>query len=92
MEVEVRDNPDDERYELLVDGELAGRLAYRVGSRSVALVHTEVDANREGQGLASQLIAGALDDLRARGIKVVPVCTHVRRYLQRHPEYADLLA
>ena len=91
VDVVVRDNPGEQRYDLLVDGERAGRLEYRRGGANVALTHTEVDRSFEGQGLAAKLVAAALDDLRARGLKVVPVCPYVTAYLRRHPEQRDLL-
>jgi predicted GNAT family acetyltransferase len=52
-------------------------------------VHTEVEPRRKGLG--NELVRGALDDLRARGLKVVPVCPFVGAYIRRHPAYADLL-
>jgi uncharacterized protein len=57
----------------------------------LALVHTEVEPRHEGRGFASRLVAGALDDIRARGLGVVPTCPFVRSYLERHPEYGDLV-
>jgi predicted GNAT family acetyltransferase len=58
----------------------------------VLLVHTEIDPALEGQGLGDRLVAGALDDLRAHGRKLVPLCPFVRAYLRRHPDQADLVA
>jgi uncharacterized protein len=85
---EVRDHPDELRYELIVDGEPAGEILYRLRSDAVVLVHTEVSPQFEGEGLGSRLVAGALDDIRARGLRPVAVCPFVRAYLQRHPEAA----
>jgi len=87
----VRDNPDGLRYELLVDGEVVGELRYRVRPDAVALIHTEVPEAFEGRGYGGRLVGGALDDLRARGLKIVPICPFVRAYLQRHSEYGDLV-
>jgi len=89
--VVVRDNPDGLRYELLVDGEVVGELRYRVRPDAVALIHTEVPEAFEGRGYGGRLVGGALDDLRARGLKIVPICPFVRAYLQRHSEYGDLV-
>jgi predicted GNAT family acetyltransferase len=87
----VRDNPAELRYELL-DGEaVVGEIRYRRRPGAVVLVHTEVDPAHEGQGLASLLVAEALRDLHARGLRVIPVCPYVRAWLHRHPEQADLL-
>jgi hypothetical protein len=54
-------------------------------------VHTEVEEAVEGTGVGSQLVREALDDFRARGLGVVPVCPFVSAYLRRHPEYADVV-
>jgi len=89
--VAVRDNPEELRYELVVDGEVAGEIRYRRSPDRIVLVHTEVSPSLEGQGLASRLVAGALDDIRARGLRVVPICPFVRAYIGRHPEYNDLV-
>jgi uncharacterized protein len=55
------------------------------------LVHTDVAPSAEGQGIGSRLVAGALDDIRSRGLRVVPVCPFVTAYLRRHPEQRDLV-
>jgi uncharacterized protein len=85
-QITVRDNPDELCYELLVDGTPAGELLYRLRSDAVVLVHTEVAPQFDGQGLGGKLVAGALADIRARGLRPVAVCPFVRAYLQRHPE------
>lgn len=91
-EVVVRDDADGLRYELVVDGRVVGELLYRRRPGGLALVHTEVEPALEGRGLAGRLVAGALDDIRARQLRVVPICPFVRSYIERHPEYADLVA
>ena len=89
----MRDNPGERRYELFVDGELVGELVYRLrGDSAITLLHTEVSPSVEGQGLGGRLVAYALDDIRARGLRVAPVCPFVRAYLRRHPESADVVA
>jgi uncharacterized protein len=90
-EVVVVDNPLASRYELLIDGAREGELHYLPTRGALILVHTEVAPEREGQGLAGRLIAAALEDLRARETTIIPVCPFVSAYLERHPEYADLL-
>ncbi len=87
----VRDNPDELRYELVDGDTVVGLIRYRREPGALALVHTEVDAAHEGRGLGSVLVQGALDDLRARGLKLIPICPYVRTWLGRHPEYADLV-
>jgi predicted GNAT family acetyltransferase len=94
METEPRvvDNPDRQRYELWVGQTLAGFIDYWSEPGTIGLVHTEVDPAFEGQGLGARLVAGALDDLRRRGLKLMPLCPFVRTWLRRHPEDADLVA
>ena len=82
----VRDNPDEARYEILRDGEVVGELQYRATPGLIVLVHTEVAPTEQGQGVGSRLVSGALDDIRARGLRVAPVCPFVAAYLRRHPE------
>lgn len=86
MTLEVVHNEASQRYELRSDGELLGLIDYRLEPGAVALVHTEVDPRFEHQGLGTQLVAGALADLRERGLRVIPVCPFVEDYLRRHPE------
>jgi uncharacterized protein len=90
-EIEVRDNPEKHRYEVEVDGELAGASYYRDRDDARVVTHTEIDEEWEGQGVGSRLIQGALDDIRARGLRVTPVCPFASAYIERHPEYADLV-
>jgi len=91
-DVTVRDDPPENSYELLVDGERVGRLHYLPTRGALVLVHTEVAPQLEGKGLGGQLVAGALEDIGARGLRLIPVCPFVTSYLERHPEYADLVA
>jgi predicted GNAT family acetyltransferase len=88
----VRDNSAQLRYELIdEDGDVIGELRYRREPGAVVLVHTEVDPAHEGQGLGGVLVEGAFNDLRERGLKIVPVCPFVRAWLRRHPDQADLV-
>lgn len=91
MSIEVTDNAEAQRYEVTVDGELAGFTQYRRRPQLIALVHTEVDERFEGRGLAGRLIATALDAARADGVAVLPFCPFANAYIQRHPDYADLV-
>jgi uncharacterized protein len=89
---EVRDNAEQSRYELLEDGKLLGVADYRVQGDKLAFPHTEIVPGRRNQGLGHQLVKGALDDVRRRGVKVVPYCWFVAEFIQDNPEYADLRA
>jgi predicted GNAT family acetyltransferase len=91
-EITVADQSEERRYELLVDGEHAGELVYRDRGGGVrALLHTEIAPPRERRGLGSALVAGALDDARARGLRIVPICPFVDAFVHSHPRYADLI-
>lgn len=90
MDTEFVDNPDLSRYELRSDGEVLGFIDYQLATSAIVLVHTEVDEAHSGKGYAATLARSALEDARARGLRVVPTCPYVASYLRKHPEYADL--
>ncbi|NGY59825.1 N-acetyltransferase [Lentzea sp. NEAU-D13] len=83
----VTKNEAESRYEIHVDGALAGFLEYRTVDDVLALVHTEVDEAYAGQGLGGQLAKYALDDAKARDVKISPLCPFVAKYIDKHPEY-----
>lgn len=88
--VTVRRADAEHRYEILVDGQRAGLTEYRdLGARRV-FFHTEVDKAFAGQGLAPQLVRQALTDVRASGMRIVPVCPYVAKFLERTDEFADI--
>jgi len=89
---QVRRNDSRHRYEIEVQGRLAGFLDYREEDGTLALVHTEVLDGFEGQGLGAQLARRALEDAREQGRQVDPSCSFVASYVARHPQYADLVA
>ena len=91
-DVAVVDHPERSRYEIRVDGEVAGFVKYVRHPDRLNLVHTEIDSRFEGRGLAGRLVKGALEDVRAAGGHIVPTCPFVASYLTKHPEYADLVA
>jgi predicted GNAT family acetyltransferase len=87
----VRNNPAEHRYELTVDGHLAATY-YKIADGVITFVHTEVPDALAGRGVGSKLVKGALDQVRSAGLKVVPQCPFVKAYIEKHAEYADLLA
>jgi predicted GNAT family acetyltransferase len=89
--IAVNDAPERERYEIRVGGELAGFATNKARPNQIVFKHTEIDDRFEGQGLASKLVAFALDDARGRGLAVLPFCPFVKAYIQRHREYAELV-
>jgi predicted GNAT family acetyltransferase len=89
--ITVKDNRDEGRFEVHADGELAGFTVYGSRPGLIAFVHTEIDERFEGQGLGSKLVAGALDAARDEGQAVMPFCRFVNRFIERHPDYRDLV-
>jgi uncharacterized protein len=88
---DVHDNPDAHRYELTVDGRVGAFVTYVVRGDVAEFVHTETVEGFEGRGLAKELVRDALDDARRRGWQVRPSCPFVRGFIERNPEYADLV-
>jgi predicted GNAT family acetyltransferase len=91
VDVTIEDNPDESRYEAIVDGQVAGIAEYRLEGPRIVLQHTEVDDAYEGKGVGSRLARGVLDAARSRDLRVVPVCPFMTSYIERHEQYADLV-
>lgn len=89
---DVVDASDSHRYEIRDNGDLAGYAAYKVQGQTMVFIHTEIDERFEGRGLGSRLATAALDDARLKGFTVVPLCPFIARFVDRHPQYADLVA
>lgn len=87
----VADNAAERRYEITVDDELVGFSEYRDRDGVRNIFHTEVFAGWEGRGLASRLLQAALDDIRARGLRLKATCPMLVDYLEKHPEEKELL-
>lgn len=91
MESAIRKNPEQSRYELVVEDTVAGVVEYVEKDGYVELTHTEIDPSHEGEGLGSQLARAVLDGLRNEERAVIPSCPFINSYLKRHPEYAELV-
>lgn len=89
--VTVTHHADDEYYELLVDGQRAGILVYHVIGSHLSITHTVIDQSYRGRGLSWELIRHALDDMRTNSATVSNYCAIVHRFVERNPEYGDLL-
>ena len=88
----LTDDPAARRYRLRIGGDEVGYIEYDpVGERSLLLKHTEVLPGHEGKGYGSKLVAGMLDDLRARGMTVLPICPYAMAWIKRHPAYLDVV-
>lgn len=89
--MDVTDNRGERRFELATDAGPA-LAAYEREGDVVTFTHTVVPPEAEGQGVGSKLIAGALAQVKAAGLKIVPACAFVKAYVERHPAWRDLLA
>lgn len=88
---ELVDNASRSRYEMIVDRTTAFVTYAQQGDR-ITLIHTEVPAALSGHGVGSALARLVLEDIRRRGLRVVPECTFMAGYIERHPAFADLVA
>lgn len=92
VSIEVSNNPAEKRYEARLDGELAGIVVYDLEAGSIVFSHTEVYPQFEGKGIGGALARGALDDVRAGdAYDVVPQCPFIKGWIDKHPDYADLV-
>jgi hypothetical protein len=87
---DVVNNKAHHRYELTVEGHLAATY-YSIADGVITFIHTEVPPELGGKGVGSALVKGALDQVRADGLKVIAQCPFVHAYIGKHAEYADLL-
>lgn len=87
---EVTNNAEKHRFELAVDGQIAATY-YEIADGVITFIHTEVPPELGGKGIGSKLIKGALDQVRKDGLKVIPQCPFVKAFIEKHPDYQDLL-
>jgi predicted GNAT family acetyltransferase len=90
-DVEVRDDPAQNRFEILADGTVSGFAAYRVRDGRVVITHSEVDRAHRGEGLGGRLVVGTLNQLRDRGATVVTLCPFFARYVSEHHDWDAIL-
>ena len=91
MAEHVTDHPDQARYEIDVDGELAGFVLYDRSADELALIHTETGPRFRGHGLGGHLMAAVLDQARREGVAVLPYCPFARAFIAGHPAYSGLV-
>jgi uncharacterized protein len=91
VDVTIVDEPDSSRFVIVADGSPAGEITYTMRHDRRLIVHTGVDPAFEGKGVGGKAAAALLDEMRARGEQIVPLCPFVHAYLDRHPEYADVV-
>lgn len=90
MSTNIRDNTKLHRFELDADGHIAFSEYKRIDG-VLTILHTEVPKELEGRGIGSALIRGVLDTARVQNLKVRPLCPFAKGYIERHPEYSNLL-
>jgi len=91
MSEAVSDNSARHRFELIEQGQTAFA-TYRFDGDRVVILHVETPVPLRGQGVAGRLMTGALELIRARGQRVTPLCPYAVAFLERHPEYSDLVS
>jgi predicted GNAT family acetyltransferase len=80
---DVRHTTEHQRFEIWLDGARAGVADYQDADGVRTFLHTKIDPAFEGRGLATELIRVALEQTRASGLEIVPVCPFVKAYLAR---------
>jgi uncharacterized protein len=88
----VTEVPESNRYELRLGDEVVGMVTYAEADGVRDLQHTEISPDHEGEGLGSKLATGVLDDIRSKGMKLRPSCPFIAGYIEKHPDYGDLVA
>ncbi|WP_018317900.1 GNAT family N-acetyltransferase [Bradyrhizobium sp. WSM2793] len=88
---DVIDNKDHHCFELEVEGHVATE-HYKLDGGVITFEHTDVPKDLGGKGVGSKLVQGALDQVRAAGLKLIPQCPFVKAWIEKHPDYADLVA
>lgn len=93
LPLHLSDVRERSRYEATLgdDPAVAATLSYQLSDAWIALIHTEVQAGHEGQGVGGRFVGAVIDDVRQRGLKVIPKCSFVIGWLHKHPEQHDVL-
>lgn len=94
VDLDVADVPENSRYEIRdaeANGRVVGFADYILTDGLITFTDTEVEPQYEGLGVASQLVRDSMDDVRRRGLVVLPVCPFYKGWIQLHPDYTDLL-
>ena len=86
--IEIKNNPEEQRYEAWIDGKLA-ELAYEQEGKRIVYIHTGVPPELSGHGIANKLAFFALEEARQQQLSIVPDCPFVAAYIRHHPEYQD---
>jgi predicted GNAT family acetyltransferase len=90
-DIRIEHSPLKHRYEILAAEQVIGHSRYREDGDQRIFLHTEIDPEFQGHGLATKLIVFALDDTRAAGLRIVAICPMIAAYVKKHHEYDDIL-
>lgn len=90
-EITVHDDGEHDRYVVEVDGKVAGYTVYHIRGGRHFFVHTEIKLGFGGHGVGSVLARYALDDVKAKGGMIIPICPFIRAFVDKHPEYESLV-
>jgi predicted GNAT family acetyltransferase len=85
-QLDIQNNPDESRFELVIDGEMA-IVEYMIAGKNIIFTHTEVPPQFEGKGIGNRLAKYVLDYAQQHGYKVQALCPFIAAYVRRHPEY-----
>ncbi|GAB48477.1 GNAT family N-acetyltransferase [Mobilicoccus pelagius] len=90
-DVQVSRNDDRNRYEAYLEGALAGFAEFRRGDGTIEFPHTVTEPEFGGRGVASALARTSLDEAREQGLRVIPSCSFYAGWIEKHPDYAELV-
>lgn len=91
LQLSIVDNRERHRYLVRVAERVVAYSEYKLEPDRIVFTHTVVKPDFEGRGVGTRLAQFALDDARSRGLRIVPICPFIRAYLERHPQYADIV-
>lgn len=91
-ELRVLDRPDDTRYELVRGDEVISYASYRLDDGVVTIPHVETAPEHRGDGCADTLMAGIVADVRARGLRIRPLCPFAASFMRDNHDTHDVLA
>lgn len=89
-QIKVVHNPDEKRFETIIDGKLS-KLDYLQNGRNFVITHVGVHPSLRGQGVAGKIVEAGLEHARTNSFRVVPMCSYAAAYIRRHPEHAELM-
>jgi predicted GNAT family acetyltransferase len=90
-DITITNQPERHRYEATIDDQLAGYCEYNLLSEAIMFTHTEVLPAHEGKGVGSAIARHVLDEARAQGKHVIPVCQFIAGFIRKHRDYVDLI-